>query len=384
MSLQSLLTDRRIVVCVGSGGVGKTTTAAAIALAAARAGKRTLVMTIDPAKRLANSLGIDVLDHEERRVPDEKISPAGEKVRGELYAMMLDQKRAFDEIVDRYILEPAARERVRRNRIFQQISSTLTGSHEYAAMAKLWAVAETGRYQLIVLDTPPTANALDFLDAPEKLVGAIDSPAIQWFAKLNMSQGFKVLGLGGAFVLKRLAKFVGSQFLDDVAQFVGENGAMLTGFRDRARDVQALLRKPDVGFLLVCSPDPASVEEVLFFHSRLVAGEMPHAGFVVNRVHPKGPVPPPRADLIGMLESRPELRGYAADDVVQVAADLDRTYRDFQALAEIDAREVARLAAATPQQRPVEVPLFDRDVYDVEGLTLIGKYLFAPVGDTLR
>ncbi len=375
MGLAELAGTRRILVCVGSGGVGKTTTAAAVALAAARAGRHVLVMTIDPAKRLANSLGIERLDHEERRVPDDKIAPAGGAVLGTLHAMMLDQQRAFDEILDESTPDPELRARLRKNRIYQQVSTTLTGSHEYAATAKLWAVARGGRYDLIVLDTPPTANALDFLDAPDKLVQAIDSPAIQWFGKLYGEGSLRVLGIGGAFVIKRIGKFVGSRFLEDIAQFVGENGAMIAAIRDRAREVNQLLRQPDVGFVLVCSPDPLSIEEVLFFHQRLRQAELPLGAFVVNRVHPRGPAAPSRGELIELLESRPELRGYAADDVVQVAADLDRTYRDFQALADIDAREVARLREAAPATPPVEIPLFDRDVYDVEGLTLIAKYL---------
>jgi anion-transporting ArsA/GET3 family ATPase len=375
MSLGFLVRERRILVCVGSGGVGKTTTSAAFALGGARAGRRTLVMTIDPARRLANSLGLAGLDHEEQRVPDEKIAPAGEKVAGSLHAMMLDQKRAFDEITDRYIPDPAARVRVRQNRIYQQVSSTLAGSHEYAAMAKLWSVAGERRYDLIVLDTPPTENALDFLDAPEKLVGAVDSPALQWFAKLYFQHSLKVLGVGGAFVLKRLARFVGSRFLEDVGQFVGENGAMLEGLRERAREVQALLRGPDVGFVLVCSPEPLSVAEALYFNQRLQQQRMPLGGFVVNRVHPKGPPPTERQTLIDLLAARSELRGFDPDDTVQVAADLDRTYRDFQALAEIDAREVERLVGATRGAPHVEVPLFDRDIYDIEGLTLINQHL---------
>lgn len=374
-SLAPLIRDRRVVVCVGSGGVGKTTTAAALALAASRAGRRTLVMTIDPAKRLANSLGLDALDHQERRVPDEKIAPQGMEVRGSLHAMMLDQKRAFDEILERTTPDPAVRARLAQNRIYQQISQTLTGSHEYAAMAKLCAIAEEKRYDLLVLDTPPTANALDFLDAPDKLVGAIDSPAIQWFAKLYGSRSLKVVGLGGAFILRRMAKFVGSQFLDDMAEFVGENAAMLEGFRARAREVKELLCRPDAAFVLVCSPDPLSVDEALFFHQRIVSGGLPLGGFVVNRVHEPGPDGPERGALCELLERRPELRGYSADDVVQVAADLDRTYRDFQALAAMDAQEIARLRAAAPDARLVAVPLFDRDVYDLGGLTLMVRHL---------
>ncbi len=375
MGFAGLIQSRRILVCVGSGGVGKTTTAAALALGAARAGKKTLVMTIDPAKRLANSLGLDRLDQEERRVPDDKIVPGGERVRGSLFAMMLDQARTFDEIVDDYLADPAARQRLRQNRIFHQVATTLAGSHEYAAMAKLWAVAERGHYDLIVLDTPPTANALDFLDAPDRLVRGIDSPALQWFAKLYLHHSTKVLGLGGAFILKRLAKFVGSRFLEDIAGFVGENGPMLIGLRDRAQAVHDLLRQRDVGFVLIASPEPLSIEELLFFHHRIVTAGLPLAGFVVNRVHTAGVVPQARADLVAQLSARPELRGYSPEDIVQIAADFDRTYRDFQALAEIDARQIGRLRATAAEAPLVEVPLLDRDVHDVEGLTLIGQYL---------
>jgi len=179
-----ILAEKQILVCAGSGGVGKTTTAAALALAAARAGKKTLVLTIDPAKRLAASLGLPELDHQERRVPDERLREGGPVAPGgELYAMMLDQKRAFDEIVAQYASDPSAVKRILENGIYKQISGSLTGSHEYAAMAKLDQLARERDYDLIVVDTPPTAHALDFLDAPEKVAGAIDSPALEWFVK---------------------------------------------------------------------------------------------------------------------------------------------------------------------------------------------------------
>ncbi len=380
MTLADLIKHRRILVCVGSGGVGKTTTAAALALAAARAGRSTLVLTIDPARRLANSLGLRELDHEERRVPAEKVGApaAGVAEPGPLYAMMLDQKAAFDEIVDRYMADPAARARVRGNRIYQQISSTLTGAHEYAAMAKLWSLAREERHDLIVLDTPPTANALDFLDAPEKVTGAVDSPAIQWLIKPYLESGrfsMKLVGMGGAFVLKRLARFVGSQFLEDMASFLAEFNTVMAGFRERARAVFGLLRRADSAFVLVCSPDPLTVDEAVAFHGRLREMSLPLGGFVVNRVHPAGPTAPDRGTLIDRLEAREELRGFTDDDLVQVAADLDRTYRDFQALAEIDRRQVERLHALDAGAPIVEVPLFDHDIYDVDGLTLIDRYL---------
>jgi anion-transporting ArsA/GET3 family ATPase len=250
----NVLARKRIVVCVGSGGVGKTTTAATIALAGARRGKRTLVLTIDPAKRLANALGLPQLDHTERRVPDDVLAAAGAIPQGgALYAMMLDQKRAFDEVVERYAKDAAAVKRILANPIYRQISGSLTGSHEYAAMAKLCQIDQEGGYDLIVVDTPPTAHALDFLDAPEKVRGAIDSPAVEWFVKPLKAPGsfsLKMVGVGGSFVLKRVAKFVGSQFLEQMAQFFVEFNDVLAGFRERARDVEALLRDDKLGFVL--------------------------------------------------------------------------------------------------------------------------------------
>ncbi len=379
MTLQPLVSNKRILVCVGSGGVGKTTTAASLGLAGARAGRRTLVLTIDPAKRLANALGLSTLGHDVQAVPSEKVALGGAPVAGSLDAMMLDQKRAFDEIVARYAKDPESQKRIMGNRIYQQISSTLAGSHEYAAMAKLYEIAGEKKYDLIILDTPPTANALDFLDAPERLTSAIDSPAIQWFTKPYMAAGrfsLKAVGMGAAFVLKRLARFVGSQFLDDMARFFVEFNSILGGFKERAREVFDLLRGSDVAFVLVSSAEPASVDEAVYFYERLEKSKMPLGAFVVNRVHRSAPSPLGRQEVIARLTARPELRGYSPDDLVQVASDFDRTHREFQALAEIDAREVARLGQRAAGKAPlVTVPFFDQDIYDVSGLSQMVRYL---------
>lgn len=381
MSLATLIAQKRIIVCVGSGGVGKTTTAASLGLAGARAGRRTLVLTIDPAKRLANALGLSTLGHDVQVVPSDKVSLGGAPVAGSLDAMMLDQKRAFDEIVERYAKDPDSRKRIFGNRIYQQISSTLAGSHEYAAMAKLYEIAGEGKYDLIILDTPPTANALDFLDAPERLTSAIDSPAIQWFTKPYMAAGrfsLKAVGMGAAFVLKRLARFVGSAFLDDMAQFFVEFNAILGGFRERAREVFDLLRRDDVAFVLVSSAEPLSIDEAVYFYDRLVQSQMPLGAFVVNRVHTSTPSSLGREELIEKLTARPELRGYSPDDIVQVASDLDRTHKEFVALAEIDRKQVARLGDRSGGRAPVvTVPFFDQDIYDVSGLSQMVRYLLA-------
>jgi anion-transporting ArsA/GET3 family ATPase len=384
MTLARLVAERRILVCVGSGGVGKTTTAASLGLAGARAGRKTLVLTIDPAKRLANALGLDRLGHDEQEVQGDKLLPilaqtGGGGGRGSLHAMMLDQKRAFDEIVERYAADPQSRQRIFDNRIYQQISSRLAGSHEYAAMSKLYEIARQERYDLIVLDTPPTANALDFLDAPERVSAAIDSPAIQWLVKPYLAAGkfsLKAVGMGAAFVLRRLARFVGSAFLEDMARFFVEFNTILAGFRERAKEVFEIMRRPDVGFVLVSSPEPMSIDEAIYFHGKLAESRMPLGAFVVNRVHEQGPPVIGREALIGKLTARPELRGYTPDDVVQVAADLDRTYREFQSMAQIDAKQIARLRERAGAGTPlVSVPFFDRDIYDVEGLASMVQYL---------
>src|SRR6478735_502475 len=307
--LLDVLLERRIIVCVGSGGVGKTTTAAALALAAARRGKRTLVLTIDPARRLANSLGLASLGHQVQEVDPVLVHRGAPVANGKLFAMMLDQKQAFDEVVARHAKDPAAVKRILANPVYAQISGSLAGAQEYAAMAKLHDFDRQGTYDLIVVDTPPTAHALDFLDAPKKLSEAIDSPAIEWFRKLQTGSGsgWSLVGKTGSFVLKRLAKFVGSQFINDLAVFFTEFNDILGGFRTRAEETFALLRQPRVGFVLVASPEPMAVREALFFHERLVTAAMPFVGFVVNKVHPALPIRADEPAVTAALAANPSV-----------------------------------------------------------------------------
>src|SRR5262249_22615199 len=203
-----------------------------------------------------------------------------------------------DEVVQRHAKDPAAVQRILANPVYSQISSSLAGAQEYAAMAKLHDFDQTGNWDTIVVDTPPTAHALDFLDAPRKLSEAIDSPAIEWFRKLRggSGSGWSLVGKTGSFVLKRLAKFVGSRFIDDLGVFFTEFNDILGGFRKRAEETFSLLRQPRVGFLLVASPEAMAVREALFFHDRLVTAEMPFVGFVVNKVHPSRPIASIAAD----------------------------------------------------------------------------------------
>ena len=380
-ALQKLLAERRILIVVGSGGVGKTTTAATLALLAALQGKKVLVLTIDPARRLADALGLKELGHDIQQVPAEKLALVAAQRRaaavagGRLDAMMLDQRRAFDEIMFRYAQGAELQQRIQRNAIYQQIASSLAGSHEYAAVSKLYELYTEGGYDLIVLDTPPTENALDFLDAPDKLSQAVESPTMQWIIKPTAQAGtwgLRVIGMGGAFVLRGLAKFVGSRFLDQMAEFFVEFSQVFAGFRERSLKVQELLRRPEVAFVLVCSPEPMSIDEALYFHERLRRSQMSIGACVVNRVHSAGPAL--SSELLPLLRARPELAGYAADDLEKLAADLERTYSEQQVLAATDEASIARLAA-TAKEPLRRVPMFEQDIHDASGIALLGSHL---------
>lgn len=378
--LSEILAQKRVIVCVGPGGVGKTTTAAALALEAARRGRKTLVLTIDPAKRLANSMGIRELGHEIQRVPDERLLELGPiAAGGELHAMMLDQKRAFDEIVKRYASDPEAIRRILANPVYGQISGSLAGSLEYAATAKVQELERESDFELIVVDTPPTAHALDFLDAPQKLTSAIDSPAIDWFRRLRgQKTNRSVVGRTGAYILKRLSKFVGSQFLQDLAVFFTEFNDILGGFRARAEETFALLRQDRVGFVVVASPEPMSIREALFFHQRLVDGDMPFSAFVVNKVHANLPCKADKADIIRQLAEAPPVRALQLQEVtLGLAAEaLMETHSELQELALADRRAIVTLRESSGNHATVVlVPFFTQDIYDISRLGSLGRYL---------
>ena len=379
-TLGDALLKKRILVCVGSGGVGKTTTAAALGLAAARQGRRALVLTIDPAKRLANSLGLGALGHRIQQVDPALVLAGAPAGGGELHAMMLDQKQAFDEVVARYARDPHAVQRVLHNPIYSQISGSLAGAHEYAAMAKLEELDEAGGWDLIIVDTPPTAHALDFLDAPQKLTAAIDSPAIEWFRKLQggSKSGWSLVGRSGSFVLKRLAKFVGSRFLEDLGVFFTEFNDILGGFKQRAEQTFSLLRQDKVGFVLVASPEPMAVQEAMWFHQRLMSADMPFVGFVVNRVHVGLPVGASRDEVARTLADVPAIGalGMSGTSLRIAAESLIAAHADLEVLAAADRETIGRLQTAGGADAAlVEVPFLREDVHDVNRLVELGHYL---------
>src|SRR5687767_14681499 len=284
-----LVAERQIIVCAGAGGVGKTTTAAAIALRAAIEGKRAAVLTIDPARRLASSLGLEALSNEPTRIPDEKFKEAKVKPKGELFAMMLDTKSTFDKVVMQYAPTREQADRIIANRFYRNISGTLSGTQEYMAMEKLYELYNEGDYDLIVIDTPPTRNALDFLDAPKRMTDFFESRVLRWFLVPYMkgAGGFmRVANVAATTYLRVVKKIVGAEVLEDTAEFFGNLEGMYEGFKQRAQDVANLLKSDLTSFVVVTSPALDSVAEATFFATRLNESGLPFGALVVNRVHP--------------------------------------------------------------------------------------------------
>jgi anion-transporting ArsA/GET3 family ATPase len=374
VSVRASLAPRRIAVCVGSGGVGKTTVAAAVALSRALDGQRTLVCTIDPARRLANALGLSALGNVESRVPDHKFAEAGLRPKGELYAMMLDVKRTWDDVVTRHAPDAARRERILRNRLYQQMSAALAGSQEYMAMEKLYELATDRDYDLIVLDTPPTAHALDFLEAPDRILDFLGNETARTLLAPALGAGrlgLRLAQLGGGYIAKTLARFTGQQVLGDLGDFLQSFGGMYDGFKERAAAVRALFSRAEVGFLLVCAPTRVSVDEALAFHERLHAEAMPIAGLVVNRLTPDlwdGDAPLPDAAALAARLAAAGAGGAA------LAARLASTLADHQALARAERRTLARLLARMTGPRAL-VPRLETDVHDLAGLATLAERL---------
>jgi anion-transporting ArsA/GET3 family ATPase len=370
-SLGDLLTSRRVVITVGCGGVGKTTVAAALALAAARAGRRVLCLTIDPAKRLATSLGLREMRAEAQVIDPERWGSTG---TGSLTAMMLDVRGTFDALVAQYASSEAVRDRILQNRIYREVAGSLAGTPEYMAMEKLYALRDDPRYDLIVLDTPPTSNALDFLDAPDKMIGAVDSPAIRAFVTAFEKTGrlsFNLVSKAMEKILSGLGTFTGIEFLTQVAEFLSDLQALFGGFKERAARVREAMLGKDVAFVLVTSPDPMAVGEAMFFLERLQQSGMNAEGLVVNRVRVTDDLAAPSNDRLATL-----LREAQVEPAADLAAAYVRAWRDATVWARRDAAEVARARremASVP--RHVVVPAFEEDVLDVAALARVAAVL---------
>jgi anion-transporting ArsA/GET3 family ATPase len=378
LDLATLIKDpqTRIIVTCGSGGVGKTTTAAALALKAAEAGRRTVVLTIDPARRLAQAMGLAELDNTPREV-----SGTG----GNLHAMMLDMKRTFDDVV----LANSSPERAKaifENPFYQALSSSFAGTQEYMAMEKLGQLREAQNtngheaWDLIVVDTPPSRSALDFLDAPQRLGRFLDGRLIKLLTAPARAGGkayLKVVTASFSVVTKIFSKVLGGELLGDVASFVASLEAMFGGFRERADHTYQLLKAPGTMFVVVATPEPDALREASYFIERLRAESMPLAGLVVNRVHVAVPgVSAGRAAACAEeLAEREEKADPATATDLALASTALRVHNEIATAAENDQLMIRRFSASHADVATVNVPALPSDVHDLDGLRRIATFL---------
>ena len=366
LDVDAMLDTERIVVCCGSGGVGKTTMAAALALRAAERGRNVVVLTIDPARRLAQALGLTALDNTPREVAGVD-GAAG----GRLDAMMLDMKRTFDEIVLAHSTSERA-EALLANPFYQSLSSSFAGTQEYMAMEKLGQLDATGTWDLIVVDTPPTRSALDFLDAPTRLGAFLDGRLLRLLlapAKAGGRAYVKVLGAGLGVFTRVLTKVLGAQLLTDVSQFVAALETMFGGFRARAEETYRLLGDPGTSFIVVAAPEAAALREASYFVDRLDAEGMPLAGLVVNRMHHSD------AEALNIERSLAAAENLEEHGEHPLAAAVLRIHADRVRLASREARLRERFTSAHPDTPIVEVEALSEDVHDLVGLREIGDAL---------
>lgn len=389
VGLASLLDEKRILVCCGSGGTGKTTVAAALAVQAALAGKKVLALTIDPARRLADSLGLSSIGNVETRVPEERFLACGVRPRGSLYAMMLDTKGAFDDVIARYAPSEEVRNNVLRNRFYQNLSAAMAGSHEYLAAETLYRMYLEKRYDLILLDTPPTRHALDFLEAPSRVKSFFDRRISGWF----LQPTFRMGRLGWRFfhrttgtVFRMVEKVTGAEFLRDVSEFLGGLADAFDIFRSRADEVLEVLRSDGTAFVLVTRTDPVAAGEASFFFQKLREAGLSLGSCIVNKVHVLSAAPPASADSFAApIPPHPEgldasyLRNRRALPA-EMADRLMECYREYLRLAAREAERLQDLKRRLSGGVPIYVvPALDEDVFDLSGLLRIGAFLI-PAG----
>ena len=352
--------ETRVIVCCGSGGVGKTTTSAALALRAAERGRQVVVLTIDPARRLAQALGVDELSNDPAPVPD---------AEGELAAMMLDMRRTFDEMVQGHA-PPEKAQKIIENPFYQVISSSFSGTQEYMAMEKLGQLVAAGAWDLVVVDTPPSRSALDFLDAPQRMSRFLDGRMIKLLAAPARAGGRglrKIVEAGFGLFARAVSTIIGGQMLQDASAFVQAFDTLFGGFADRAEKTYALLRSPGTAFLVVAAPEPDALREAAYFTDRLSAEDMPLAGLVLNRTHPVlAPVSAARARAAAEQVGGPGS---------QIAAAVLRLHADRVELHQREEHLLTRFSAAHPSVSVVRVPALAGDIADLDGLRRVGGLL---------
>jgi anion-transporting ArsA/GET3 family ATPase len=361
------LQGKRVCICLGAGGVGKTTTSAALALGLAARGQKVAVVTIDPAARLATALGLERLSGEPRLIEPALLAEQGVTLDGELWAMMLDSKRTFDEIVTRLAPDQRQRDQILANPIYRELSTAVAGSQELSAMAKLYELRHERDFDVIVLDTPPSRNAVDFLETPNRLLGFLEGRALKVFLSPG-GLAARVFGRSTAIVFAIFARVTGVDMLSDLSTFFRSLSGILEGFGERTKGVADLLRDPTTTFLLVTSPEPEPAREAEFLAERLSSHGMSRGGLIVNRVH---------FDGLGK-RSVEQVASLLADELGErLAARVASNLADFDVLAQRDRETVERLSRDLDDRDTTLVPHLDEDVRDIAGLARLAGYLFA-------
>jgi anion-transporting ArsA/GET3 family ATPase len=383
LDVDRIIDDRRtrIIVCCGSGGVGKTTTAAALGLRAAERGRQVCVLTVDPARRLAQSMGLSTLDNTPRLIEDVE-GEAG----GSLHAMMLDMKRTFDEIVEAHA-DPARAAQILANPFYQSLSSSFAGTQEYMAMEKLGQLRRSDEWDLIIVDTPPSRSALDFLDAPERLGRFLDGRLIRLLTSpVKASRPFtRVLNAGFSMMTGALTKLLGAQVLRDAQTFITAFDSMFGGFRERADATYRLLQAPGTSFIVIAVPEPDALREASYFVERLAEERMPLAGLILNRVHTVGGCRLSAARSVSLAEALESTTSgqngpvaeassahYQAHSPYAVTAAALRLHASRMSLGERERRVAGAFTSAHPAVPVLEVPALPEDVHDLAGLRRVG------------
>ena len=362
------LRGKHVCICVGAGGVGKTTTSAALALGLAASGAKVAVVTIDPAARLADALGLRELSDEPQLLDCTPLAETGMPVRGELWAMRLDPKRTLDEVVTRLSPDRDTREEILANPIYRELSSAVAGSHELSAIAKLYELRHESDFDTIVLDTPPSRNAVDFIEAPTRLLGFLEGRALKYFLTPG-GLAARVFGRSTGLVFAIFARVTGLDMFGEMSTFFRSLSGVLDGFSERTRGVAAMLREDETTFMVVTSPEHEPAREAVFLADTIAAAGMSRGGLIVNRVHFDGlggrPLAAVQAHLGRQLEA-------------SLAARLATNLADFDVLARRDEDTIATLSLRLSEPHPLLVPDLGADVGDLAGLASVARHLFSP------
>lgn len=378
-TLEQLLSAKEIVICCGSGGVGKTTTAAALgAMAATHLGGKVLVVTVDPARRLANALGLEEFGNVETQVPPNAFTAAGVEPQGELWAAMLDTKQSWDDLVRRHAPDVATRDAILANPLYTNITGRFVQSHDYIAMERLYEIHASGEYDLVIVDTPPTRNAIDFLEAPERMADFFSSRLLRW---LTVPYRSRLVNVATKPFYKVADTILGSAFLEDIAEFFMLFQTMYDGFVERARSVQRTLEDKRTTFVVVSTLESAPVREAEFFIDALEQESFHLGAVVLNKVLPKYLLDTKAAKSAKAMSSDPE--GVAAalpsdlgvpDDVARVLEEVGNSFLNFRVVASRESEQRKELAAQP--EVIASVPYFDSDIFDLGGLLRLGEQIW--------